>query len=137
MQLVLIGWVFIMFAIARTTSFSLASFGGRRLKISTRRLVSTSSSAIVEGDMKQTLLNLISLGDIWIGNRYEKNLNINHLSEKDGYFSVPGCMAAVRVKVSIDDNNLKDVIVTGTADSRVALGMLAYLSQVRRSSIFL
>lgn len=81
---------------------------------------------MVENDVKQSLVNLIELGDRWLATKTERQLNINTLSEKDGYATVPGCMAAVKMRISTAESVISDV--TGTADSRVALGMLAYLS---------
>lgn len=81
---------------------------------------------MVENDVKQSLVNLIELGDRWQATKTEHQLNINTLSEKDGYATVPGCMAAVKMRISTAQSVISDV--TGTADSRVALGMLAYLS---------
>eukprot|EP01033_Poteriospumella_lacustris_P003841 gene3842-2726_t len=81
---------------------------------------------MVANDVKQSLVNLIELGDRWLATKTERHLNINTLSEKDGYTTVPGCMAAVKMRISTAQSVISDV--TGTADSRVALGMLAYLS---------
>jgi hypothetical protein len=73
---------------------------------------------------------LISLGDDWIESKKMKNLNINLLTESDGYHAVPGCMATVRLRVAPNLVTPNLVDITGIADSRVALGILAFLSQV-------
>lgn len=105
---------------------------GLRSTSSVYRRCSTISDVVIEGNAKQTLLNLIEIGDRWIETQREKNLNINLLSEKDGYLAVPGCMASVKLRVSSINNGLN---VTGTSDSRVALGMLALLSKVSHTFV--
>lgn len=84
---------------------------------------------VVEGNVKESLLNLIRFGDIWAKTSGEAGLDINLLTEEEGYIAVPGCMAAVKIKVNIDP--VADTVsINGLADSRVALGMLAVVSQV-------
>jgi tRNA-specific 2-thiouridylase len=105
------------------------TFAPKRHYLSTKPLSSLSHNLVVEGNTKQTLLNLISLGDDWIESKKMKNLNINLLTESDGYHAVPGCMATVRLRVAPNLVTPNLVDITGIADSRVALGILAFLSQ--------
>lgn len=57
-------------------------------------------------------------------------MDINLLREEEGYTPVPGCMATVKINVNVDPT-ADTVKISGVADSRVALGMLAVISQVR------
>lgn len=81
------------------------------------------------------MLNLIDLGDRWISGKKESNLNINLLNEPEGYRAVSGCMAAVKLRVKVKEDDTIDEIA-GTADSRVALGMLAFIAlSLQRKSV--
>lgn len=82
---------------------------------------------VITNDTKATLLNLISFGDQWLRSTEDATSNVNFLTPEKGYMSVPGCMAAVKLRVITTDPS-SSVQVRGTADSRVALGLLALLS---------
>lgn len=93
------------------------------------------TEVVCQDNMRSTLLNLIRLGDQWIAGKPEQSLNIIHLNRSIGYHPVPGCMAAVRLKVDLtapvpDAIGTFGINLSGTADSRVALGMLALLSHL-------
>ena len=94
-------------------------------------------------NQSEALLQLIAFGEKWQFKQRDNNSVIDRidlLTQQDGYEPVPGCMATVKVKVEAEIDPSKDrvneredftqrrVRVRGMADSRVALGMLAYLS---------
>ena len=90
----------------------------------------------VADNTTQTLINFINLGDKWIQTK-QNSLPVDARSENGRSYhttrdKVPGCMADVRIStsfVSLDDSENDDmkVSIDGTADSRVAQGILALL----------
>ncbi len=80
----------------------------------------------------ESLIQIIRLGEQWLSRSPLYDVNINQLS--DEYVTVFGCLANVKLKAWIDQESRK-VIVTGIADSKVALGMLAYIAEVILSVI--
>lgn len=80
----------------------------------------------------ESLIQIIRLGEQWLSRSPLYDVNINQLS--DEYVTVFGCLANVKLKARIDQESRK-VIVTGIADSKVALGMLAYIAEVIQSVI--
>jgi hypothetical protein len=97
-------------------------FGRKSFAISSRL-----EDLIIPSDTKATLLNLIKLGDSWIEEQPERTQNINFLGIDTGHLSVPNCLAAVKLKVNVTPF----IQITGKSDSKVALGMLALLSEVK------
>jgi hypothetical protein len=105
-------------------------------------VLSLRQQVVVEGNVTATLLKLIKLGDRWA----DSGVNINYLGE--AFERVPGCMATVRIKTSLVPLSPVSPVspaptttptypttphwvrVQGVADSRVAQGMLALLSQL-------
>jgi hypothetical protein len=99
-----------------------------------------------------TLINLIQFGDVWASENNDGVAEGRFKRFKKGE-RVPGCMADVRIttsfKYAVDDdiegiqardttNGLSiwpTVCIDGSADSRVAQGILALLSQVTMISI--
>ena len=82
----------------------------------------------------QTLINFINLGDNWIQTKQNSLAAVNGRTYHTTRDKVPGCMADVRISTSflpLDGNNQNDddmkVSIDGTADSRVAQGILALL----------
>ena len=90
----------------------------------------------VADNTTQTLINFINLGDQWIQTKQDF-LPVDTRSEDGRSYhtkreKVPGCMADVRIStsfVSLDgiENDDMKVSIDGTADSRVAQGILALL----------
>lgn len=79
----------------------------------------------------RSLFNIIEFGNSWIHSLPENDFNMLELTEAKGYYQVPGCLANVKLKVSIDSNQVPSKVrITGSADSQVALGMLAIVSKV-------
>jgi hypothetical protein len=100
-------------------------------------LYDLSEKVSVRSNTTATLLNLINLGDTWA----VKSQSVCETVQPDlrsGFDRVVGCMADVRIKtnillpdvISIPRIEAK-IIVEGTADSRVAQGLLALLSMVK------
>lgn len=89
-----------------------------------------------------TLINLIQYGDNWVNERNHDSLGVFERFKKGD--KVPGCMADVHITTSFNyaDKNTGQistdstipigptVSIDGTADSRVAQGILALLCQV-------
>jgi hypothetical protein len=73
----------------------------------------------------RTLLNLVSLGKNWISQDSGKGY--------DDYVSVSGCLSSVKVKVNLyfGEDGVERVKMHGFADSKVVLGLVAFLSLVR------
>jgi len=100
------------------------------------KLLNEASKITVNNNMTATLINLIEYGDNYIVNNNIEDYNINTNSIKATSFlpihstwaKVSGCMADVRMKISINKSNqLQTVLIDSIADSRVARGMAALL----------
>jgi hypothetical protein len=79
---------------------------------------------IAENNSSSFLVNLIKFGDIWL----TTNENNQKQIEKQEYTRVPGCNSVVYVRASVSSEKI--VRIEGSADSRIANGMLAVLCLV-------
>ena len=77
-------------------------------------------------DQAKSLESLIHFGETWRSHSALRNANINTL--ESGFITVFGCIAKVKLKVEVTNSNL--VTVEGLADSKVALGILAFVAKV-------
>lgn len=85
-----------------------------------------------------SLLGLVSFGDTYFRNGHDdgSSLNDNLCSHKSSSWTkVRGCIADVRIKITMTNNHENPstgtrVYITGTADSRIAQGMLALICKV-------
>lgn len=75
----------------------------------------------------ESLFQLIRFGDRWLAKSPLHEMNINQLSPD--YVTVFGCLANVKIRTEIDSRTTR-VSLLGMADSKVALGMLAYIAEV-------
>jgi hypothetical protein len=99
------------------------------------KLLEEASRITVTNNMTATLINLIEYGDNYVVNNSDYNNSdansikaTSFLPTHSTWTKVSGCMADVRMKVSIDKSNqLKPVFIDSVADSRVARGMAAVL----------
>lgn len=100
---------------------------------------------IASSNATAMLLSLISIGDRWSKTKPK----FNHATIPQHWSKVTGCMADVRIGVTIthrssDQVSIKShgrdsaesisISLDGTADSRVALGMLALVCEVKMTS---
>jgi sulfur transfer protein SufE len=75
---------------------------------------------ITPSNTTQTLLNLVSLGNNWISHK---------VGGYDDYISVSGCLSTVKLKIDLyyDADGVERVKMHGFADSKVVLGLVAFL----------
>ena len=113
-------------AITRASLDNKRSDGELEALLQLRDVVSANSNAT------QMLLNLIGLGDRWWDTECsEEHKNLNMMDEvASGFTQVPGCMAKVHLKVDVDKDQM--VAIAGSADARVARGMLAFFVKVNK-----
>lgn len=126
------------------------SFKGRRLPrfgeiFSYKSPVQSHKSSVIDlttalvskENITQTLLNLIAYGDTHYSDT-DVLLNHSHNDPFDDWVKVSGCLANVNIKVTaalLNDNMLYQII--GTADSRIARGLLTILCEVKRTHPYL
>lgn len=99
----------------------------------------------VPGNSTKTLVNLINLGDEWASKcKRRADVDNSGLTSFLEYNArpgekVPGCMADVRITTSVrsSSSGVEVVSIEGSADSRVAQGMLAMLVMVSISYIYM
>lgn len=110
-------------ALIRTVSFSSRTHSLCAIQKEFEPLLKLSSELTgVVPNTTQTLLDLISLGDRW----RTHSKDALDPSQTLSLARVPGCMADTRIYTRVEDQG---VVIAGGADSRVAQGMLALLSE--------
>lgn len=90
------------------------------------KLYALASTIAVPNNKTATLINLITYGDIW--QQQHQQTDITHT---DTWDKVVGCMADVRIKtivITTASSYIEKYAIKATADSRVARGMIAMLS---------
>lgn len=94
-------------------------------------LQTRSRDLVVPGNNTRTLLNLISLGDAYYEERssgYYKDPSSSS-NIRQNFQRVQGCLSDVRITTAWNEPK-KTIYISGIADSRIARGLLALLSQV-------
>jgi hypothetical protein len=84
---------------------------------------------LVPSNETATFLNLVSLGNDWLKTLNLKDSNIDLLTESDGFQTVPGCLAKIKVKTIVNEEN-NTVKLVGLSDSKIGFGLLAFISKV-------
>jgi hypothetical protein len=131
----------VLISISFPASNAFHSTGSKRLTRLTKlwssglnSLYELSQKVVVADNATATLVNLINLGDVWSLKSGNRDFDLPFQLSLNGFDRVPGCMADARVKTNLmdvsDGGNEARVEISGWADSRVAQGMLALLSQV-------
>ena len=86
------------------------------------------NNLIVPDDERTTFMNLVSFGSKWLDESDLKNVHIDSLRVDQRFADVPGCLSKIRLKSIVD--NFGKIRIVGSADSKIALGLLALLSEV-------